>query len=76
MTSLNKMQPGQRGRVVAYFEDSPIARRLVELGMVPGRQVRYLRDAPLRDPLEVQVGATCLTLRHAEAALIAVEIDE
>jgi Fe2+ transport system protein FeoA len=44
--------------------------------MVPGRQIRYLRDAPLRDPLEVQVGATCLTLRHAEAALIAVEVDE
>ncbi|PWB75461.1 hypothetical protein C3F09_02385 [candidate division GN15 bacterium] len=76
MTYLSKMTPGQSGRVVGYTKDSPVTRRLTELGLAPGRQVVYLRNAPLRDPLEVQVGSTFLSLRRAEASLVAVEIDE
>jgi ferrous iron transport protein A len=75
MTYLNKMEPGQSGTVVGYTHDTPIARRLTELGIVPGRTITYLRNAPLNDPLEVQVGNCCLTLRRAEASLIAVELD-
>ena len=76
MTYLNKMTPGQKGKVVGYTDDSPIARRLTELGLVPGREITYLRDAPLRDPLEIQIGLSCLSLRHSEASLVAVEIEE
>ena len=47
----------------------------MELGIVPGRTITYLRNAPLQDPLEIQVGNCCLTLRRAEASLIAVELD-
>jgi len=75
MTYLSKMIPGQSGRVLGYTSDSPITRRLTELGLAPGRQVVYLRNAPLRDPLEIQVGSTFLSLRRAEASLVAVEID-
>jgi ferrous iron transport protein A len=70
------MTPGQKGRVVGYTDDSAVARRLAELGLTPGREVTYLRNAPLRDPLEIQVGPSCLSLRHAEAALVAIEIEE
>jgi ferrous iron transport protein A len=75
MTYLNMMAPGQSGTVVGYTDDTPIARRLTELGIVPGRTITYLRNAPLQDPLEIQVGNCCLTLRRAEASLIAVELD-
>ncbi len=73
MTYLSKMTPGQRGRVIGFADDSKLARRLLELGIIPGRLVTYLRNAPLNDPMEVQVGASCLSLRHHEAALVAVE---
>lgn len=76
MTYLDRMVPGQKGRVVSVLGDSPITRRLTELGLVPGRTIRYLRNAPMRDPLEIQVGTSCLSLRHAEASLVAVEIDD
>lgn len=76
MTYLSKMIPGQSGRVLRYTSDSPITRRLTELGLAPGRQVVYLRNAPLRDPLEIQVGSTFLSLRRSEASLVAIEIDE
>jgi ferrous iron transport protein A len=76
MTHLNKMLPGQRAKVLGYSSDSPVVRRLTELGLVPGRVVTYLRNAPLQDPLEIQVGPSCLSLRHAEASLVAVELEE
>jgi ferrous iron transport protein A len=76
MTYLDKMQPGQKGKVISFNEDSPIVRRLVELGLVPGREITYVRKAPLRDPLEVQIGPICLTLRHAEASMVAVELED
>ena len=76
MTYLDKLVPGQRGRVIGFADDSPLARRLLELGLVPGREVIYLRDAPFHDPMEVAIGRCCLSLRHAEAALVAVELEE
>jgi ferrous iron transport protein A len=76
MTPLNKMVPGQKGKVVGFKDDSPVSRRLMEMGLIPGRWVHYLRNAPLRDPMEVQVGNCCLSLRRAEASLVTVEVDE
>lgn len=76
MTYLDKMMPGQRGTVLGFTDDSPVARRLLELGLVPGRVITYLRNAPLQDPMEVQVGFSCLSLRHAEAALVAIELED
>jgi ferrous iron transport protein A len=76
MTYLNKLSPGQRARVIGYACDSPLVRRLCELGLIPGREVRYVRKAPLRDPLEIQVGASFLSLRHSDASLVAVEVED
>ena len=70
------MMPGQKGRVVYINGDSPVTRRLTELGLVPGRTVTYLRNAPMRDPLEIQIGSSFLSLRHAEASLVAVELED
>ena len=76
MTYLDKLTPGQRARVVGYTEDSATSRRLAELGLTPGREIVYLRDAPLRDPLQVRIGNSSLSLRHAQASLIAVELED
>lgn len=75
MTKLNKMNPGESGRVVVVDGDSPVTRRLIELGLVPGRAVKHLRNAPMQDPMEIQVGSSCISLRHAEASLVAVEVE-
>ena len=76
MTYLDKLIPGQYARVVGYKSDGPICRRLAELGLTPGRQIVYLRNAPLKDPLQLQLGSGSLSLRHAQAALIAVEVED
>lgn len=51
-----------------------IARRLGELGFVPGERVEVRACGPLgREPLMVQVGYTRFALRRSEAARIEVQ---
>jgi len=54
--------------------DDPVARRLRELGFVPGESVQVIALGPFgKDPLVAQVGFTRFALRRAEAARITVE---
>ena len=67
---LDALGPGERG-VIARMECDPlIARRLMELGLVPGTPVEVVRRAPLGDPIELAVRGTRLSLRRTEASLI------
>ena len=51
-----------------------VARRLMELGLVPGTHVRITRVAPLGDPLELRLRNYALSIRRADA--LSIEIDE
>ena len=51
-----------------------IARRLMELGLVPGTRVTVTRVAPLGDPLELRVRNYALSIRRSEA--LGIEVDE
>ena len=51
-----------------------VARRLLELGLVPGTKVVITRVAPLGDPIVVRLRNYSLSIRRAEAA--GIEVDE
>ena len=54
-------------------EDRERVLRLLEIGFLPGEQVRVMAHGyPGRDPLAVRVGHTTFALRRHEAALIRV----
>jgi len=51
-----------------------VARRLMELGFVPGERIRMLkRSMPGGDPMAVKVGQSTFALRRFEAALITIQ---
>ena len=61
--------------IVDAVEDArpgdPVARRLRELGFVPGEAVEVVALAPMGgDPMLVQIGFTRFALRRAEAARV------
>ena len=59
--------------VHAHGEADGIARRLGDLGFVPGEPVEVRAAGPLgREPLMVQVGYTRFALRRSEAARVEV----
>ena len=50
--------------------DRPVARRLMELGLLPGTQIETIRRAPFGDPLKIRLRGYLLSLRLADAAHI------
>jgi ferrous iron transport protein A len=74
--SLDRLRVGARARVLAVNGESAIARRLMEMGVVPGAPVRVVKCAPLGDPLEVRVRNYHLALRRNEAQNISVVISD
>ncbi len=72
MTKLSNVEQGQTVRVVS-IEESNVGRRLVEMGVYPGRSISMVRRAPFSDPIEYAVGEACLSLRESEADLVYVE---
>lgn len=71
---LKDMQPGQRGIVKGFTGGEGERLRLMEMGLLPGTEVRFIRRAPLGDPLEVEVRGFHLSLRATEAARIGISV--
>lgn len=67
---LDRLAPGEGGRIARIDAEPAITRRLMELGLVPGTDVEMIRTAPLGDPLEVVVRGLHLSLRRSEAGHI------
>ena len=68
--TLDLLAPGDSATVARIEGDPTIARRLMELGLVPGTTVAMVRCAPLGDPLELTVRGVHLSLRRREARSI------
>lgn len=72
--SLAALPLGTEAVVRSVQNARPIARRLMELGLVPGTRVSITRIAPLGDPLQLRVRNYALSIRRAEA--LAIEVEE
>ncbi len=73
MNTLDKMSPGESGRVSALHGDGMLHQRLLEMGLFEGSDIEVVRFAPLGDPMEIIVQGYHLSLRKAEAALVEME---
>ena len=69
MTTLDQLRPGERGTIRA-LRASLLTPKLLEMGLLPGREVIYKLRAPLGDPIAVRVSGYQLSLRRDEARLI------
>ncbi len=67
-TTLDELPVGAEGTVVAVRCERPIARRLMEMGVLPGTRLRVVRVAPLGDPIQLRLRSYSLSIRRREAA--------
>ena len=72
--NLTNLPIGATARVVAVNGNNAIAKRLMEMGVVPGVSVRVIKAAPFGDPLEIRVRGYHLAMRKNEAD--AIEVNE
>jgi len=72
MTTLYDLIEGEEGIILKIKGRGQFRHRLLEMGFVPGRPVRVVKKAPLRDPVEYLVMGYHVSLRNSEAQLIEV----
>ncbi len=72
--TLRELKPGQQGRVTAISTTGTMKRRIMDMGVTPGVEVKVIKVAPLGDPIEVNVRGYELSLRKDEAAQVVVEM--
>ena len=68
--TLADLQPQQEGTIAKILGDDGLTHRLAELGFTPGVRVRYVRRAPLGDPIQVGVRGFEIAVRSSEARRI------
>ena len=62
--------------IAAVGGERAFRRRLLELGFLPGVEVRVLGAAPMGDPLDIEVRGCRFSIRRAEAEAVAVHAED
>lgn len=72
-TTLNELKPNDRCIITKLSDTDKLGQRLLDLGIYPGLSVHILRNAPLENPMEIEINGYFLSLRHEEAQSVEVE---
>lgn len=70
--TLRDLKPGEAGTVISIGEKGPLKRRIMDMGITQGVNVKVVKVAPLGDPIEINIRGYELSLRKDEAAQIEV----
>ena len=72
---LREMQVNQTGVIISVKDTGELGRRIRDMGLVPGKEIKVQGRAPLLDPVSLRIMGFTLTLRNNEADHIIVEVD-
>lgn len=73
MKTLKEVKVGETVKVVRLNGEGPVKRRIMDMGITKGVDIYVRKVAPLGDPVEVTVRGYELSVRKADAEMIAVE---
>lgn len=71
--TLAELEVGQRTRVVRLLVEGLTRRRLLDLGLLPGTEVRAVMKSPLGTPTAYEIRGSVLALRSEDASKIVVK---
>lgn len=74
VTTLDKLVPGEQGKIKKVSGRGAIRRRLVDMGLTTGAEIEMVKLSPLGDPVEYRLRGYHLSLRKSEAKTIEVEL--
>jgi len=73
VNTLKDVKIGNKAKVVKLHGEGAIKRRIMDMGITKGVEVRVRKVAPLGDPIEITVRGYELSLRKEDAQMIEVE---
>jgi len=71
--TLDQMEPGREGVIRKLDTRDKVGARLLVMGVCPGTMLRVVRNAPLKDPMEVEIDGYFISLRRSEARFVEVD---
>lgn len=73
VVQLAKIESGKSFRIVKINATGEIRRRLLDIGFIKNECGRVIREALLKDPIEIEIKGSKVSLRRSEARLLDVE---
>lgn len=73
MRTLKDLKVGESSRVVKVHGEGAVRRRIMDMGITKGTELRIIKFAPLGDPIEISVRGYELMLRKADSEMVEVE---
>jgi ferrous iron transport protein A len=70
---LRRLAKEQKAMIVSLQATGELGRRIRDMGLRPGVEIKVIGRAPLRDPVALKVNDFTLTLRNNEADHILVQ---
>ena len=70
MKTLRDVKIGKTARVVKLHGEGALRRRIMDMGITKGVEVKIIKVAPLGDPIELLVRGYELSIRKADADMI------
>jgi ferrous iron transport protein A len=70
---LSELKTGETCKVLRLLSEGGMRRRLLDLGICPGTQVRCVGKSPLGDPMAYLVRDTEVAIRRRDAVDIIIE---
>jgi len=71
--TLDDLRPGSECLVKKLNAHDKLGQRLMDMGVYPGLEMKVIRNAPLEDPMELELDGYYLSIRHEEAKFVEVE---
>lgn len=73
---LSELQQGQIGTIVSVGGEGQLRRHFLDMGLIQGTTIEYVKAAPMGDPIEYKIWGYELTLRKDDAGCIDIELCE
>ncbi len=67
---LSDLSDNERGIIFKVRGRGAFRKRILEMGFVKGKEVKVIKNAPLKDPVEYEIMGYQVSLRRSEASLI------
>jgi len=71
---LSEMEVGEEAKVLKVEKDNDSYRRIIDMGLIRGAEIKVIRKAPMGDPIEFLIKGYNLSLRKKDASIIKVEV--
>tara|TARA_B100001250_G_C19579782_1_gene691483 strand:+ start:134 stop:358 length:225 start_codon:yes stop_codon:yes gene_type:complete len=74
MPQLTDLKKGEKAKIVDVSSNK-IPIRLLEMGCLPGNDIRLIQQAPFKGPIYIEINGSYVAIRKETAKLIEIEID-